>query len=262
MASFTDKKLSEVYKDILHTDNSNTGISSTIKQIKCGDGDTSALYLSDRNLKTQPSADSTTNAVIYDADGNALLTVDSTNDLVKAGVGQHIVNTQYHNFGLSGTSSSAATAGMHVLMQSGSGLLYDALELSTYNMGTGTDPATSLTVSTNAHLHLKFFWYIHDNISIDAVYSLEAADAATGDTTRFHLFEYDYTDGSSNVLTNGTLVAHSADQVNAGYEQMYYNTWTIDSASISSGKVILCTMEADTVNSDYLADVTVKYHLR
>ena len=25
MASFTDKKLKEVYKDILHTDNSNTG---------------------------------------------------------------------------------------------------------------------------------------------------------------------------------------------------------------------------------------------
>ena len=80
MASFTDKKLSDVYKDILHTDNSNTGISSTIKQIKCGDGDTSALYLSDRNLKAQPSTDSTTNSVICDADGNALLTVDSTND--------------------------------------------------------------------------------------------------------------------------------------------------------------------------------------
>ena len=33
MASFTDKKLSEVYKDILHTDNSYSGISSTIKLI-------------------------------------------------------------------------------------------------------------------------------------------------------------------------------------------------------------------------------------
>ena len=259
--SFTDKKLSAVYKDILHTDNSNSGISTSIKQVKCGDGDATSLYLSTQNLKSQPASDSTTNTVICDADGNALLTVDSTNDLVRAGVGQHIVNTQYHKFGLSGTSSSAATAGMHVLMQSGSGLLYDALELSTYNMGTGTDPATSLTISNNAYFLINSFWYIHDNISIDAVHSLEAADAATGDTTRFHLMEYDYTDGSANVLTNGSLVAHSADQVNAGYEQMYYNTWTIDSASISSGKVILCTMEADTVNSDYMSKVTVKYHL-
>ena len=31
--------------------NSNTGIGSTIKQITCGDGDTTALHLSDRNLK-------------------------------------------------------------------------------------------------------------------------------------------------------------------------------------------------------------------
>ena len=92
--SFTDKKLSAVYKDILHTDNSNTGISTTIKQITCGDGDTTSLYLSSQNLKVQPSADSTTNTVIYDTNGNALVTVDSTNDLVKAGIGQHILNTQ------------------------------------------------------------------------------------------------------------------------------------------------------------------------
>lgn len=261
--SFANKKLSAVYKDILHTDNSNTGISTSLKQIKCGDGDATALHLSTNAAKVQPASDSTTNAVIYDADGNALFTVDSTNDLVKAGVGQHIVNTQYHQFQLSQVAGQGATAGLHTLLTSGSGITDSALALGAPNsMGSGTDPATSLTLSNNAFSQLRYFWYIHDNISIDAVHSLEAADAATGDTTRFHLFEYDYTDGSSNVLTNGTLVAHSADQVNAGYEQMYYNTWTIDSASISSGKVILCTMEADTVNSDYLADVTVKYHLR
>ena len=50
MASFTDKKLSAVYKDILHTDNSNTGISTTVKQIKCGDGDSTSLYLSNNQL--------------------------------------------------------------------------------------------------------------------------------------------------------------------------------------------------------------------
>ena len=70
MASFTGSGLKEVYKDILHTSNSNTGIGSTIKQITCGDGDTSALYLSDRNLKIQPSTDTTSTTAIYDADGN------------------------------------------------------------------------------------------------------------------------------------------------------------------------------------------------
>ena len=261
--SFTNKKLKDVYRDILHTDNSNSGISTSLKQIKCGDGDATALHLSTNAAKVQPASDSTANTAIYDADGNALFTVDSTNDLVKAGVGQHIVNTQYHKFQLGQTAGQGATAGLHTLLSGAGGLFDDGLALGTpSNMGTGTDPATSLTLSNNAFSQLRYFWYIHYNISIDAVHSLEAADAADGDTTRFHLMEYDYTDGSANVLTNGSLVAHSADQVNAGYEQMYYNTWTIDSANISSGKVILCTMEADTVNSDYVADVTVKYHLR
>ena len=100
MASFTGSSIKDVYKDILHTSNSNTGLSTTIKQITCGDGDGTSLYLSQRNLKVQPSADTTTNTVIYDADGNALVTVDSTNDLVKAGIGQHIVNTQFKTFSL------------------------------------------------------------------------------------------------------------------------------------------------------------------
>ena len=107
MASFTGNALKDVYKDILHTSNSNSGISTTIKQITCGDGDTTALHLSNRNLKVQPAADSTTNTVIFDADGNALLTVDSTNDIVKAGLGQHTVNTQYHQFGLFDFSPTA-----------------------------------------------------------------------------------------------------------------------------------------------------------
>ena len=261
MASLTEEKIRNVYKDFLHTDNNNSGISTSIKQITCGDGDVTALSLSNQDVRVDPASDSTTSFAVRDSGGNALFCVDTTNDLVKASLGQHIVNTQYKNFGLTQSMSSGATAGQHVLLHS-DGTVDDALAISALHMGTGTDPATSLTLSNNAMSYLKFFWYIHDNISIDAIHSLEAADAASGDTTRFHLFEYDYADGSASVLTNGTLVAHSADQVNAGYEQMYYNTWTIDSANISSGKVILCTMESDTVNSDYVARVTVKYHLR
>ena len=100
MASFTGSALKDVYKDLLHTSNSNTGLSTTIKQITCGDGDSTALYLSTQNAKIQPASDSTTNTVIYDADGNALVTVDSSNDLIKLGVGQHTANTQFKSFGI------------------------------------------------------------------------------------------------------------------------------------------------------------------
>ena len=138
MASFTGSSIKSVYKDILHTSNSNTGIGSTIKQITCGDGDTTALHLSDRNLKVQPSTDSTTNSVIYDASGNALLTVDSTNDLVKAGIGQHIINTQYINFGQN-HSSTTMVANTHYALCVGE-IGYDATFIT---LGTGTNPDTS-----------------------------------------------------------------------------------------------------------------------
>ena len=82
MASFTGNALKDVYKDILHTSNSNTGLSTSMKQITCGDGDGTSLYFSTNGIKCTPAADSTRAFQIEDKDGNDLVTVDSTNDLV------------------------------------------------------------------------------------------------------------------------------------------------------------------------------------
>ena len=265
MASFTDKKLSEVYKDILHTDNSNTGIDSNIKQIKCGDGDTSALYLSDRNLKAQPSTDSTTNSVICDADGNALLTVDSTNDLVKAGIGQHTVNTQYAYFGVSSGVGANYVTNRHHVLSFGGNTQTDALA-DNFQLGTGTDPDTSFTTAdgagTDASVVVPCMWLVPDNITIDAVYSLEGGDNATGATTRMHLMSYTFNSGSTSALADGTLLAHNSDVTNAGSEQAYKSTWTVDSADVAGNKVILATFLTTDVTGDYSVSVMVKYHLR
>jgi len=262
MASFTGSSIKNVYKDILHTSNSNTGIGSSIKQITCGDGDTTALHLSDRNAKVQPSTDTTTNTVIYDADGNALLAVDSTNDLVKAGIGQHSVNTQYAHFGINGINLqwSGALANTHYAVSFNS-ILPSAL----VSLGSGTDPATSLTLGSDADDATACYWYIMDNITIDRVVFWQGADTATGDTTRAHMFQYDVVTtagATSGDLSSGTLVAHGADITNAGNEQSYYQQLTIDSANINAGKVLLFTFRSDSVNSDYTINATVKYHLR
>lgn len=262
MASFTGSSIKDVYKDILHTSNSNTGISSSIKQITCGDGDTTALHLSDRNAKIQPSTDTTTNTVIYDADGNALVTVDSTNDLVKAGIGQHSVNTQYAHFGAGSVDSvwAGVVANTHYAVPFNN-LQSQAL----VSLGTGTDPATSLTVGTDGDDATTCYWYVMDNMTIDRVIFWQGADAATGDTTRAHIFQYDVvtTAGStSGDLSSGTVVAHGADITNAGYEQAYYQQMTIDSADINAGKILLFTFRSDSVNSDFSINATIKYHLR
>ena len=260
MASFTGSSIKDVYKDILHTSNSNTGLSTTIKQITCGDGDTTALHLSDRNLKVQPAADSTTNTAIYDADGNALVTVDSTNDLVKAGIGQHTVNTQYAHFGI-GSDVSNMVANTHYSIPF-STVGYVG---SPASIGTGTNPDTSVTHSVSVHLDMSSYWYVMDNITIDRVVWFSAADAATGDTTRAHLMVYDVDTGNGSTggdLTNGAVLADGSDIVNAGYEQMYYQQMTIGTANVNAGKVIMFTFRSDSVNSDYTINATIKYHLR
>ena len=208
----------------------------------------------------QPSTDSTTNSVIYDASGNALLAVDSTNDLVKAGIGQHTVNTQYAYFGKNNTDATI-TANSHYAVPFGT-VTYDAGYII---LGSGTDPATSFTNSTEGHELVAKIWYIPDNITIDRVIWFSGADAATGDTLRCHLMSYDIDTGNGSTggdLSNGVVVADGGDITNAGYEQTYYQQMTIQSADVNAGKAILFTLRSDSVNSDYTISATIKYHLR
>ena len=76
-----------------------------------------------------------------------------------------------------------------------------------------------------------------------------------------HLFSYDFTSGSTSALTNGTLLGHNSDVTNAGSEQAYLSSWTVDSAAVAAGKVILAFFKSDSINSDYSISITVKYHL-
>ena len=262
MSSLTGSSLKNIYKDLLHTSNSNTGIGSTIKQITCGDGDTTALHLSDRNLKIQPSTDTTTNSVIYDASGNALLTVDSTNDLVKAGIGQHIVNTQYAHFGIGSGNSvfAGASANTHYAVPF-NGYANQAL----VSIGTVTNPDTSLSISTTADDFTCTLWYVMDNITIDRVIWWAGGDASGNDTMRCHLQSFTIDSGNGSTggdLSSGVVLADGGDISGAGYEQAYYQQMTIQSADVDAGKAILFIFRSDSVNSDFSINATIKYHLR
>ena len=178
-------------------------------------------------------------------------------------------NLNRKDFGMGGTGlTSSNTAGYHYplafggAISLGAGLsLGDQINI----FGNGTDPATTVTTADASDQRatelIPYMMYVPDNISIDSITSLEGADAATGDTTRFHCMSYTFNSGSTSCLTSGTLVAHSDDTTNAGSEQVYLSTWNIDSASVSAGKVLICTFESDSVNSDFVYTVTIKYHL-
>ena len=265
MGSFTGQALKDVYKDILQTDNSNTGISTTIKQIKTGDADGTSLYLSNQNAKIQPAADSTTNTVIYDKDGNALVTVDSTNDLVKAGIGQHTLNTQFKSFGLWDFSP---TAGEHhnltttpMITSASDGDFTGEVNGSAWG-GTGTNPATSVTVASAALELVPSLWILQQNITIDQVQYVMASDAAS--SINLHVMSYSVVTGTGSTagdLTSGAVLADHTSAITTGADRVSNGTITVQTADVDSGKGIVIFAESSDTD-DMTVQVNIKYHLR
>ena len=259
--SLTNKSPSETYKDILYVNNSNSGVDSTARQVKSGNGADTAISVSDRTVEVKSNTNNTKALSVTNSGGTTKFLVDTSNNYVKAN-NVH-VNTQYAYFCVGAALSAYYTANTHFAVPFVDGNYPSSLYPP--SLGTATDPATSFTTSegnaTRASDLVTCMWYLDLPITIDAVTCLEGADTATGDTTRMHLFSYDFTSGSTSALTNGTLLAHNSDTTNAGSEQAYKSTMTIDSANVAKDKVILAAFRADSVNSDYSLRIGVRYHI-
>ena len=262
--SLTGKSLSGSYKDILQVDNSNNGVTTSVKTVKDGEGTSSCLAISDDLLRIVPQNDDGGSTLeVRTNSGTQVLAVDTTNQLVTAS--GNYVNTQYSHFNATNTLTANFVDDTHHALPFMSGNHGSASAGHIPAFGTSTDPATTFTTAdangTRASDIVAVMWFVPDAISIDSVTSFEGADTATGDTTRMHLFSYDFTSGSTSALTSGTLLAHNSDTTNAGSEQAYKSSWTVDSASVAAGKVILAFFRSDSINSDYSINIIVKYHL-
>ena len=283
MPSFQGNTFKNFFKRILQINqSSNTGVDTTARSIQTGDGLTTSVSLSDDVLRVQPQNDNTTGTfLVKNTGGNNILTVDTSGTgtastatgRVLLGASQVNALTQYAYFGVDYKTvenlGGAWAADTHYAIPfSSSPYAVDAaisLGSSTSSSFNDTNPATSLTISSTAHTAVKTYWYVPDNITIDAVHWWHGADAATGDVTAAHLMSYDVVSDNSSTsgdLSNGTVLADGATITNAGYEQIYYQSMTVQSADVDAGKLILFTFASDTVNSDYTINATVKYHIR
>ena len=260
--SLTGKTPADTYKDIIYVDNNNSGVDSTVRAVKTGSGSSTAIKTSDRSTIITSSTDNTGAFYVQNSAEDIKFQVDTTNNQVKA-LGTHI-NTQYAYFGVASGLTTSYTTNTHYPLPF-AGNNQSAGLTDNFTLGTGTDPATSFTTAdganTDASLIVGTLWYVPDNISIDGVYSLEGCDNATGGTTNMHLMSYTFTSGSTSALTSGTLLAHNTDVTNAGSEQAYLSEFTVDSASVAAGKVILAFFKSDSVNSDYSINIKIRYHL-
>ena len=240
--ALTNKTIAATYKDLLYLDNANAGLTSSARAVKDGAGQSSGLYLASGKVLFKPASDDTAAFQVQNAAGSALLTVDTTNSLLKVGAGQIDPTTRYYEFIANDIQPNANT---HMALSSGGD---DSLEAAFF--GTGTDPATSYA-STGAYAGSRLvdkFWYVHDNITVDAVNIYVCSDAAGSDTLRFHLMYF--TIDSSLDLTAGQIIADGSDISNLGYERGYQQTMSIDATykAVPSGKVIMGFIRADSSN--------------
>ena len=115
MPSFTGNPFSNFYKRILQISQpSNTGVTTVTKTIQDGEGNSTAISLSDDQFIVRPQDDNTTSTMIVaNGGGDNILAVDTTNSLVKVGGGQVSATTQLKEFT---THGMTPVAGNHHLL--------------------------------------------------------------------------------------------------------------------------------------------------
>ena len=262
--SLTGKTKAASYKDLLQMNNSNSGVDTITRNVVDGEGTASAISLSDDSLRVIPQNDDNVGLfLVRDKDGNTLFAVDSTNDLVKAGIGQHIVNTNIKEFSMDAAEASPDTADTWTALTAQQSNMNTLTEL---EMGTGSTPATTLTIATTASIVVKHYWYVPFNITIDSCNCWFGESAAGGDVVKFSVMSY--TVRSENGSLSGDLSGGVENCVSpatisgAGYEQAYYQGLTVSTADVDAGKVIMACVAQDGTSSDLSVNMQLVYHLR
>ena len=260
MGSLAGKSPANTYKSLLKVADETNGVTSSYSKIEDGEGTESSVSITNNKVRVQPtSSDSTAVFDVKNESGSALLTVDSSNSVVKVGTSQVSATTQLLTFAAYRLVPSAS--GTHMVVGLG-GLEYGA-NMAERTLGTGTDPSTSLNSTATTDDYTNAIFPVPYNMTIDAVKVLSSTDTDTDTTLNFHLMSYDMVaDGttSDGDLSNGVVLADGqATSVDRSVTKT--TDLTIQSSSVTSGKVIMCTVENETNTDDINIQVQVKYHI-
>ena len=262
MPTFTGKAFANFYKNILGMNQStNTGVDATTRLVHDGAGQSTAISLSDDVLQVQPQNDNTTGAfLVKNQGGDNILTVDTSDSLIKAGASQVNALTLFKEMGL--YEFSPNTAGYHypliankVGMQGAEALTYDD------DWGNAADPAATLDVSglTDPENAIAIYWYLENNITLDSVRYMARSDSLV--TLNFHLEAYTLdVSGDFGDLSGGTT--HASATVDTTSTTIKTGTFTLDTADIDASKVVIGFVENVTSATDLSVSFNIKYHIR
>mgnify|MGYP005829292479 CR=1 FL=1 len=171
MPTFTGKTFSTFYKNILGIDQtSNTGVDAITRVIHDGAGNSTAISLSDDELKVKPVSDDTiTTFTVANSANTKIFAVDTTNSKVLVNAGQVAANTNYAIFGANYQDISSFAANTHYpipFVRGGASTTNDV------DFGTGTDPDDSFTTANTdtqyASQIVPMMWRLPDNITISS----------------------------------------------------------------------------------------------
>ena len=261
MGSLAGKSPANTYKSLLKVADETNGVTSSYSKIEDGEGTESSVSITNNKVRVQPtSADSTAVFDVKNESGSALLTVDSSNSLVKVGTSQVSATTQLLYF--KGYRVKPSGAGTHTFISLGNAE-YGNSAIAEVSGGTGTDPDTSIDAGVVTDDLLLCIFAVPYNVTIDACKALISSLNSTDVVCNVHLMSYDMVnDGTTNDgnLSNGTVLA---DGQATAVDRNVIKTldMTIQSSSVTSGKVIACLVENETNTDDITISVQVKYHI-
>ena len=261
MGSLAGKSPANTYKSLLKVADETNGVGVTVSQIEDGEGTATCLRVDDDKFHIQPNNDNTTQTFeVRNQGGNDILSVDTSNSLVKVGTSQVSATTQLLTFS---AYRIVPTAGTHYFVP-----VYGMAEFAVgaaaeLEAGTGTNPDTTKDMGVNTDELVNLLFPVPFNITIDAVKVLASNDSDADCVYNYHLMSYDMVnDGTTNDgnLSNGTVLADG--QATAVDRSVIKTTdLTIQSSSVTSGKVIACCVENETNTNDINIQVQVKYHI-
>ncbi len=154
MGSLAGKSPANTYKSLLKVADETNGVTSSYSKIEDGEGTESSVSITNNKVRVQPtSADSTAVFDVKNESGSALLTVDTSNSVVKVGTSQVSATTQLLEF--SAMNYRPSSAGAHMVIGRGSQEYVSSSQ--EQNLGTGTDPDTSKDWTTNTQYQTTFF---------------------------------------------------------------------------------------------------------
>ena len=259
MGSLAGKSPSNTFKSLLKVADETNGVSASTSQIEDGEGTSTCVSISDDRFLIQPQDDDTTTTLqVSNKSGNNILAVDTTNDCVKVNATQTYANTQLLEFT---AYRIVPVAGRHYFVPCGGNSF--GSHLAETDNGTGTDPATTLDGGTTTDELVNMLFYVPANITIDGVRFIVSTDTDTDTTINVHLYSFDMVNAggtSDGDLSNGTLLANGqATSVDRNVIKTV--SCSIDSADVTSGKVLACFVENETNTDDINIRVQVLYHI-